>query len=250
MTRNKKTYLSLANYLFKSLMVAWSLGLVLFFVNPSKGQRYLHAAYNWITGTRFAPQKQATKTCEEEQTHAWQMNDEVGSYWKHSYENGLGKVLSYSRQIGPAVKKGQLVAIVPTENYLLDTMYYSFPYTVPHVKMFLDTLSARFEHQLQHTDLVSAKLLLTSLLRTKSSVARLKKRNKNAIKNSSHLHGTTFDVSYATFFNARNEPLSAEEAHFLKEALAKALFDLRAEGKCWVKYELFQTCFHVVVRKV
>jgi hypothetical protein len=250
MSRKRKKYKSIGNYFFKSFVVAWSFGLILFFINPNKGQYYIHVLYNWFAGknvTTATPQPK--NECDEEVTHAWQMNDDVGAYWKHSHEHGLEKRLNYYRQIAPLVEKGMLVEIVPTENYLLDTMYYSFPFVLPHVKTFLDTLSARFEHHLRNTDLVETKLLLTSLLRTTSSVNRLQKRNKNAIKNSSHLHGTTFDISYATFFNENDQQLSEEKAHFLKEILAKTLFDLRAENKCWVKYELFQTCFHVVVRK-
>ena len=61
-----------------------------------------------------------------------------------------------------------------------------------------------------------------------------------------HLHGTTFDLSYATYDFKR--PVTPEEADYLKEILAVTLFELRREKKCWVTYEIFQTCFHIVAR--
>jgi hypothetical protein len=81
-------------------------------------------------------------------------------------------------------------------------------------------------------------------LRTVSSITRLRKKNGNAIKFSSHLHGTSFDISYDEFHNPKR--LSAAEFDYLKEILAQSIFELRNEGKCWATHEKWQTCFHVV----
>lgn len=225
-------------------MTCWASGLAVFFANPTWSKARLDQAYNWFTDRRFeAPKK--PEACIETETHAWQMNDTVGQYWEHSAEHGI-EPLQFIRDIDPAVARGELVAILPNELYVLDTMKYSFPFAVPETKAFIDTIATRFRAKLVNTDLYGARLLVTSVLRTKSSVARLVRHNRNAIRNSAHLHGTTFDISYATYDFTR--PITEAEAEYLKEVLALTLFELRAEKRCWVTYEIFQTCFHVVSR--
>lgn len=233
--------------IFTSFLVMWFLTLVVFFVNPNQSAKFLETYLGIQQVKTFFVKKQKTIPCEEFITHAWQMNDDVAAYWKHSRETGLKKDLTFINDIRAAYHKGEIELIEPTKHYEIDTMWYSFAFAKTHVKTFLDTLALRFQANLKQTDLEGTRFLITSLLRTKSSVARLRKNNRNAIKNSSHLHGTTFDVSYATFMGERS--YNEGEIQHLKEALAKALFDLRNEGKCWVKYELYQTCFHVVVKK-
>lgn len=232
---------------FISFLIAWFSALVLFFVQPNKASKYLESFFGIKETQNFFVKKSNLEPCDESITHAWQMNDDVASYWKHSRETGLPNDLTYIDDIRTAYHNGEIELIEANEHYAIDTMWYSFAFAKTHVKDFIDTLAIRFQAHLKQTDLEGARFLITSLLRTKSSVARLRKHNRNAIKNSSHLHGTTFDVSYATFMGART--YSEGEIQHLKEALAMALFDLRNEGKCWVKYELFQTCFHVVVKK-
>lgn len=227
-----------------ALMACWASGLVLFFSDPAWSRAQLDKAYNWLTDRRFE-QPEKVVPCVETETHAWQMNDTVEQYWTHSAEHGIDP-LKFIRDIDPAVAEGKLVPILPNELYILDTMKYSFPFAVPETKAFIDTIATRFRAKLVNTDLYGVRLLVTSVLRTKSSVARLVRHNRNAIRNSAHLHGTTFDLSYATYDFKR--PVTAAEAEYLKEVLALTLFELRAEKKCWVTYELFQTCFHVVSR--
>jgi hypothetical protein len=84
------------------------------------------------------------------------------------------------------------------------------------------------------------------MLRTTNSIKRLRKWNRNAIKNSAHLHGTTFDISYRTFVSGK--ALSYAEVLYLEDVLGKVIFDLRREQKCFATYETWQTCFHVVCR--
>ena len=85
------------------------------------------------------------------------------------------------------------------------------------------------------------------MLRTPEGVKKLRRRNRNAVDSSVHQMGTTVDVSYSRFM-AYDEvmPRSAED---LKNLLAEVLYAMRNEGKCWVKYERKQPCFHITVRK-
>lgn len=241
----KKTFFRW-RYLFYSLISVWFCSLVVFFVNPKGTQQ-------WLTKTvegdvhSLSLLEARPNICEMHITHGWRMNDHVRDYWLESHNDGLSREPVRKYDVMRFVEKGDLVPITTNKNYYVDTMYYSFPYAQQHVSNFIDELCIRFQERLKQTDLYGTQLVVTSLLRTKSSVARLVKRNKNAIKHSSHLHGTTFDISYQTFLFER--PLSEGEVAHLKETLAATLFDMREEGKCFVTYEYFQTCFHVVCRK-
>jgi hypothetical protein len=62
------------------------------------------------------------------------------------------------------------------------------------------------------------------------------KSNANAIENSAHLKGKTFDISYRAFAGNRKQ----------SGAFIEVLRELRAEGKCYVKYER-NGCLHVTV---
>jgi hypothetical protein len=225
-------------------MTCWASGLIVFFCNPVKSQEQLNEFYNWLADRKPKLFRKAVP-CAEYETHAWQMVDSVEQYWQHSFTHGI-EPLKLVRDIQPVVDSGILVPILANKLYILDTMRYSFPFALPETKAFIDTIAARFQARLVNTELSGSRIVITSLLRTKSSVARLVRHNRNAIRNSAHLHGTTFDLSYATYDFKR--PLSVEESEYLKEILAMTLFELRREKKCWVTYEIFQTCFHVVAR--
>lgn len=243
MTRKKLRKIFSFKRLFLTIIVLWTSSLVFFFSAPDWSQLQLTRAYNYLTNKKFIKSK-PLYTCLEEQTHAWQMMDSTEQYLEQSFEKGIGKNIRFQRDIQPYLENGKLVGIEPTTTYSLDTMWYSYCVAVPETKQFLDTLGSRFQKKLTNTNLAHTKLLVTSLFRTESSVKRLLTFNRNAIKNSAHLHGTTFDVSYVTY--DFNRELSGFEVDYLKEILALTLFELRCEKKCWVTYEIFQTCFHVV----
>ena len=226
------------------LTVNWALALVVFFSDPSWTKQQINECYNWATDTHFRPKKKAAP-CIHYESFAWQLADSVEQYWLHSYNTGIGE-LKFIRDIQPVIDSGKLVEIKPTATYSVDTMKYSFPFAVPRTKAFIDTIADRFRAKLVNTDLYGVKLVVTSVLRTQSSVSRLRRHNRNAIKHSAHLHGTTFDISYASYDFKR--PVTSAEAEYLREVLALTLFELRAEQKCWVTYEIYQTCFHVVTR--
>ena len=162
------------------------------------------------------------------------------------YAQSPDQILKKKKDIYKLVLQGDLILIEENEYYILDTMWYSYPYLIPQAKDFLDELGKRFQRKLENTGLECTQFTLTSMLRTTSSVARLRKWNRNSIRNSAHLHGTTFDVSYRSFKNPR--VLTFAENLYLGDVLAKTLWELREEKKCWTTYETWQTCFHVVVR--
>jgi transketolase C-terminal domain/subunit len=88
-------------------------------------------------------------------------------------------------------------------------------------------------------------LIITSLLRTTSSVKSLRERNGNASTTSAHLHATTFDIAAARYAPAGRATAPVDK---LKSVLAEVIRDLRAAGRCYARYEYKQTCFHVTAR--
>lgn len=248
--KRKKSKLHWFKTGLKSLAIGilslWAVVLILFFTYHKETQQTFHTI-----GTTYFDGSLGLKVpriCQPYLTHAWRMNDRVQDHWKYSVQHGLEVLPQRTADIRFAYRKGKLSLITETDGYFVDTMYYSYAFALPYVKSFIDELSERFQQKLKHTDLFGTRFSVTSLLHTKASVQRLKKKNRNAIEHSTHLHGTTFDVSYRSFLNAQKVLNSGEIAH-LKEVLATCLYELRAEQKCWVKYEIYQTCFHVVVRE-
>jgi len=82
---------------------------------------------------------------------------------------------------------------------------------------------------LENTGLECTRFTVTSVLRTEESIRRLQRRNRNSVRNSSHLHGTTIDMSYKTFYSSR--PLSEGEVHYLGQMLMRTLWEIRREKK-------------------
>ncbi len=220
---------------------------VLAFISLSSSKKKNYA--NEINVIKLAPTKIETAnvdSCFHEKNYALELNDRVASYLNESFRKGTGKLLNSKNEINRFVYKGKLVKISDNEYYTIGKMRYSYPYLTQNAQLFLDELGERFHLALENTSLQCSQFKITSLLRTTSSIERMMKSNKNSIKNSSHLHGTTFDISYANFVHS--EDLSNSEISYLAGILARTLWDLRNEKKCFVTYEVWQKCFHVVVR--
>ena len=90
------------------------------------------------------------------------------------------------------------------------------------------------------------KIRVTSILRTEGSVAKLRRVNRNASDASAHQFGTTFDISYSKFMCCDSSYVIRQED--LKNILGEILNNLRNEGRCFVKYEVKQGCFHITAR--
>lgn len=184
--------------------------------------------------------------CYEDTCYVKHLNDNVLTYLEESYLNGTQTFLKSTNDIRKLYRKGKLVYIENSDYYFVDTMYYSYSFLVPKAKNLLDTIGERFHRKLENTGLECTRFTLTSMLRTTSSIKRLRRWNRNSIKNSAHLHGTTFDVSYRSFISSKE--LSPAEILYLGDVLGKVIYDLRREQKCYATYETWQTCYHVVCR--
>lgn len=138
--------------------------------------------------------------------------------------------------------------IVSCREYFVDNLTHSLPYLVPEAYDLLGEIGARFNDTLQARGGGSYRIKVTSVLRTSDGIKKLRRRNINAVRTSAHQFGTTFDISYAKFICDSMTVNRTQED--LKNLLAEILKELSADGKCYVKYERKQGCFHITARPV
>lgn len=129
--------------------------------------------------------------------------------------------------------------------FKVDKLTHSEPYLVSEASDLLGTIARNFKDSLYQRGLPSHSIIVTSVLRTGSSVKKLRKKNINASANSAHVYGTTFDVAYTRFEKDGRKGAPEEK---LKSVLADVLQDLRLQKKCYVRYEYKQGCFHITAR--
>lgn len=143
----------------------------------------------------------------------------------------------------------ELVKVETCEAYAMDSLRHSKPYLVPQAEKLLMYIGHRFDEiQTEYGVKRKVRPIVTSLLRSRRDVGRLRRVNSNATENSCHLYGTTFDISYTRFMDEDGNVVASNSKY--KELLAKALYELRFEGLCYVRYERRQPCFHITVRSV
>lgn len=131
--------------------------------------------------------------------------------------------------------------------YYVDDLSHSYPYLVPEAAALLKDIGAAFRDSLQSRGGGSYRIKVTSVLRTPTTVKKLRRINRNAVDSSTHQFATTFDVSYAKFICDSVTINRTQED--LKNLLAEVLSDMRGAGRCYVKYERRQGCFHITTRK-
>ena len=147
--------------------------------------------------------------------------------------------------------KDRLIEIAACERYGQDSLTHSIPYLIPQASALLDTIGVNFLDSLENKGLNPNKIIVTSVLRTKDDVKKLRRTNGNASLNSCHFYGTTFDVSWKRFTKVEDpggRPMQDVSADTLKLVLSEVLRDLRKAERCYVKYELKQGCFHITTR--
>ena len=150
------------------------------------------------------------------------------------------------------VRNRKLVNISHSPFYAIDDLTHSIPYLVPRAQHLLNTICLNFMDSCQVKGLPIHLPIVTSVLRTTDDVSNLQRGNKNATTNSCHCYGTTVDIAYNKFmpmtgtYESKATLLRWNEP--MKQVLSEVLNDLRKEGKCYVKYERKQGCFHLTCR--
>lgn len=149
-------------------------------------------------------------------------------------------------------RKRELLFIGNNPYYSIDpSMRSSIPYLIPRASQLLQHIGRRFLDSLAVKRIPLHTIIVTSVLRTEEDVARLRRINGNASEQSCHRFGTTFDISYNRYHTVSppgKPERPAVRNDSLKYVLSEVLRDARAEGRCFIKYEVKQGCFHITVR--
>lgn len=150
-------------------------------------------------------------------------------------------------------RKAELVYVSSNPYFFVEPLYQSIPYLVPRASSLLQDIGRSFFDSLQIKGMNLHKIIITSVLRTKDDVTRLRRHNGNATENSCHMYGTTFDIAYNRYIKVEENDSAYSKRRTvsdvrLKQILSEVLNDQRKNGKCYVKYEVKQGCFHITVR--
>ena len=154
--------------------------------------------------------------------------------------DGIKSASRELKMVGGAMRFG--------EPYVVDRLTHSSPFLVPEAAELLKDIGEAFYDSLRNKHLPQYSIIVTSLLRTDADVKKLSRTNVNASQRSVHCYGTTFDITYTRFVKHDDEGPSARDVD-LKAVLTEVLRDLREQGRCYVKYEVKQACFHITARK-
>lgn len=146
-----------------------------------------------------------------------------------------------------AEKSGDSLVFVDSSPYYdLDNLKSSIPYLVPRAAVLLQDISRAFFDSLLIKGIPLHKIIVSSVLRSKEDVVNLRRHNSNATAQSCHMYGTTVDICYNRY-NPVDETRKTRN-DTLKWVLSEVLDDMRNAGRCYVKYEVHQGCFHITTR--
>ena len=148
-------------------------------------------------------------------------------------------------------RKKDLVFVGASPYFHVDPLKSSIPYLVPRAAVLLNDIGRAHYDSLQIKGIPLHQIIVTSVLRTRNDVEKLRGYNANATENSCHLYGTTFDICYnryKTVSPSEGRPRRAVRNDTLKWVLSEVLRDMREANRCYVKYEVKQGCFHITAR--
>lgn len=142
-----------------------------------------------------------------------------------------------------------LVKISSCREYYVAPLTHSYPYLVSDAANLLREIGCRFADSLAAHGGGAYRPKVTSVYRTPGTVQKLRRVNVNASNNSAHAYATTFDISYSKFV-CDDSTATRRTQEDLKNLLGRIVADLRDEGRCLVKYERKQACFHITAKEV
>ena len=170
-------------------------------------------------------------------------NDLNDTQLEAARKNGLSKPITADQ----AETDHHLVKIEPNSYYDIEKLTHSVPYLVPKAAKLLEDMGKAFQDSLFNRGYNRGhRFTVTSVLRTEESVRQLRKTNVNSTENSCHCYGTTFDISYFTY--STPEVGKAASVDKMRQIPYQVAYDMKRQGRCYVKYEKQQTCLHITVR--
>lgn len=182
----------------------------------------------------------------EKLDYATLFNDKNSAQQKSARKYGIKSTLK-NREEAKSIKN-ELKEIKDCDYYAIDKLTHSIPYLTNGAEEILNMIGKNFQDSLESKGLAKYKIIVTSVLRTKDDIKRLRASgNPNATLNSAHCYATTFDITYMRF---RKQCLfkKSVKPKILQNVLGEVLRDLRKQKKCHVKYEYRQKCFHITAR--
>jgi hypothetical protein len=141
----------------------------------------------------------------------------------------------------------RLQLIQSNQYYDVQKLTHSVPYLVPKAAKLLEDMGKAFQDSLFNRGYNRGhRFTVTSVLRTDETVRQLRKTNVNSTENSCHCYGTTFDISYFTYTTPQVGKAASVDK--MRQILYQVAYDMKKQGRCYVKYEKQQTCLHITVR--
>lgn len=147
-------------------------------------------------------------------------------------------------------RKKELVFVGASPYFHVDPLRSSIPYLVPRAAILLNDIGRAYYDSLQIKGIPLHQIIVTSVLRSREDVKKLRTHNTNATENSCHMYGTTFDICYNRYKTVEDPAGPSRRPvrnDTLKWVLSEVLRDFRESGRCYVKYEVKQGCFHMTV---
>lgn len=167
----------------------------------------------------------------------------------HNQAASVHGVGPFKLRADTTIYKKKLVKIPQrTKLFRVDKLTHSIPFLVAPAADLLNEICTNFRDSLVNKDMPLYMPIVTSITRTSEDVKKLKKRNVNASENSVHQYGTTFDIAWTRFDKVDEHDERVRDDGQLKAVLGQVLHDLRQDGRCYVKHERRQSCFHITVR--
>ena len=170
-------------------------------------------------------------------------SDLNGVHMEHARRAGI-KPIENSRDAW--LNTSGMVHVRSCDLFLVDRLTHSYPYLTEDAATLLHDICRGFADSLASRGGGAYRPKVTSMLRTGSSVRRLRRVNRNASSESAHSYGTTFDLSYSKFI-CDDTSATLRTVEDLKILLGEIVAGLRAQGRCVVKHERRQGCFHITV---
>lgn len=210
--------------------------------------------------TQFAPSVSVTASldCQDIKNHPHKIYS-VPSFKNTFPDNNDVQIVSAKKNgVSPVEdreeaerRKKELVFIGANPYFHVDNLNSSIPYLVPKASNLLQDIGKSFFDSLYVKGIPFHKIIVTSVLRTKKDIRKLRTRNLNATDNSCHLYGTTVDICYNRYKTVEmpdGPHRRVVSNDTLKWVLSEVLRDFRNNGRCYIKYEVKQGCFHLTVK--
>lgn len=148
---------------------------------------------------------------------------------------------SVAERVPELMKQKKIVKIETSPLYCVADLTSSHPYVIPKCASFLNELARRFQENSES----KSRFIVSSVTRTDEDIRRLQRGNTNSTQTSAHRYATTIDIAYARYEIDPEKPIMTPE---LRVALAQVLRQMQEEGRCYVKHEKKQYCYHITVR--